>query len=97
MAGQAGKEPMSCSGMAKDKDKDKDAGMEMKDKASCCQGKDAASGDAGKEKRAAGCCGQQKCEKNGEKGCCDQKTDTTAMNCCHGKNATTDTSEKISK
>ncbi|MGO8793749.1 MAG: hypothetical protein ACLQLC_02915 [Candidatus Sulfotelmatobacter sp.] len=93
MTGQDGKEPMSCARMAKDKD----AGMDMKDKVSCCNGKDGSSCNAGKGKTDAGCCGSQKCEKNGEKGCCDKKTETTAMNCCHSKNPAIDTSEKISK
>lgn len=92
-AAKEGKEPMSCAGM----NKDKDAGMNMKDEASCCKGKDAAACGAGKDKAAADCCGQNRCEQKGEKSCCGKKTETTAMNCCQGKKAAIDTSEKIAK
>jgi hypothetical protein len=70
MAATEGKEPMSCAGKSKDK-------------ASCCNHSEAMSCSRSKDTTAA-CCGSDKCEKDGEKGCCaaGKKGETQAMNSC---------------
>jgi hypothetical protein len=68
------KEGMAC--MKNDKDKAA---------ASCC--KDACDKDGvscGKDKTAASCCGNG-CGQDGKKGCCSEKTEKSAKNCCSDK------------